>query len=875
MTASRLIGLCVGLGAAVALADPVPVATLDETDMFPFVPSYDAPENVVNMSHLLDAPAGKHGRIRVEGGHFVNDKGRVRLHATNLTGPANFPTHAEAERLAARLARFGINCVRLHYFDSAYGTFMLPPEPGILAEDFRTKRRFDPARRDRQDYLIAQFKKRGIYVDMNLHVARTLDARDGFAPGTPWANKGVDQFDPRIIAEEKAYAKELLEHVNPYTGLSYLKDPVVALVELNNEDALWNQYLGGGLDNLGQPYATVFKNLWNDWLTRKYATDAALHAAWKPAHVPAGEEMVPEGRFDGEVKPDGKTWILDRGSAQATAAAQDGVLRVNVTRTGDAYFPKLYRRVAVKKDVPYTVTFRIRRASGGTGEVGFAVADRRHGWASLGVLTRLAPNAKWQTHAFSFYAPEDVDAAEIQFTRFGAGGVYEIDDLSFRAGCDFTSLAGLSPAKGEIPIVKARGTAPMPMLRDFYQFLVDTERAYWTGMQRYLQKDLGLEAPVSATQLGYSPPHVQADLDFVDNHSYWLHPSIGKDWKIGNRAMVNAKGGCIIGLAGARVAGKPYTVSEYNHPYPNFYGAEGQPMLRAYGALQGWDGVFEYSYNNRQNAEPVNNEYFFSLAARSDVLAHFPACAAIYLRGDVKESATTFVANMPYGAYFDRLCTTRAVSQGISQSPARLPWWLGLVHRVAVDVTAKSAPCAPPPPDPGAVVLSDTRELCWNVEDPKNGYWTVDTANTKLFTGFPKGRTVDLGGVTIAVGKTKLGWATVSLVSHGATGFGEQGRPAAILLTATGLSHNGGATFTDEGGGAISCRGAHWGAGKTVCEGIRATITLPSPAAKTRCWALDESGARKAAVPVRDAGGRAEVALDPAYRTVWYELDVR
>ena len=55
MMTSRLIGLCMGLGAAVALADPVPVAMLDETDMFPFVPSYDAPENVVNMSHLLDA----------------------------------------------------------------------------------------------------------------------------------------------------------------------------------------------------------------------------------------------------------------------------------------------------------------------------------------------------------------------------------------------------------------------------------------------------------------------------------------------------------------------------------------------------------------------------------------------------------------------------------------------------------------------------------------------------------------------------------------------------------------------------------------------------------------------------------------------------
>ena len=155
------LGLMFGLCAASAFADPVAVAQLDETDMFPFVPSYDSPKNVVNMSHLLEAPAGKHGRIRVKDGHFVNDKGRVKLHATNLTGPANFPTHAEAERLAARLARFGINCVRLHYFDSSYGTFMLPEEQGILAEDFRTRRRFDPERRDRQDYLLAQFKKRG------------------------------------------------------------------------------------------------------------------------------------------------------------------------------------------------------------------------------------------------------------------------------------------------------------------------------------------------------------------------------------------------------------------------------------------------------------------------------------------------------------------------------------------------------------------------------------------------------------------------------------------------------------------------------------------------------------------------------------------
>ena len=847
-----------------------------EDGMFPFVPSYDAPDNVVNMSHLLEAPAGKDGRIRVKDGHFVNDKGRVRLHATNLTGPANFPTHAEAERLAARLARFGINCVRLHYFDSSYGTFMLPHEQGIIDESGETRRKLDPERRDRQDYLVAQFKKRGIYVNVNLHVARTLGEADGVPPGTPWANKGVDQFDPHIIELEKEYARELLSHVNPYTGMSYLKDPVVAVVELNNEDALWRVYKTGGIDALGKPHADVFRSQWNAWLLKKYGSGERVKEAWKQQMQPLGDEMIAEGKFDGAVAPDGKRWILDKGSAKAKVGAEDGVLRVTVTKKGNEYFPKVYRRVAVKKDMPYTVSFRIRRTKGATGEVGFAVADRRKGWSSLGVLTRFEPTAKWSEHAFTFYAGDTVDKAEIQFTRFGEG-TYEIDDLSFRTGGKSLDISGLSPEKGEIPIVKAKSSAAPAMTRDFYQFLCDTEHAYWTGMRDYLQKELGLEAPVSATQLGYSPPHLQAEMDYVDVHAYWCHPRVTKDWSIPNKAMVNARGGCIVRLAGQRVAGKPYTVSEYNHPYPIYYGAEGQPMLRAYGALQGWDGVFEYSYNNRQNAEPDHNEYFFSMAARTDVLAHFPACAAIYLRGDVKESTTKIVANLPYAEYFERLVKQRAVGQGIAQaSGGKLPVELGLVHQVAVDVTGQTPAATENVPAFGTTITSDTGELTWDCEIPGAGVWTVNTPNTKLFTGFPKGRTFDLGGVKIAVGETKLGWATVSLTSHDATGFGEDGRSARILLTATGLCHNKGAKFTEHDGGRMSCRDDDWGHGPTVNEGIPATVTLSAPAAKVTCRALDERGEPKADVPVTaDANGQTAIVIDPKFRTVWYEIAVK
>jgi len=79
-----------------------------EEGLFPFVVAYDTPANATNVSAWLDRPAGVHGFIRVEGGHLKNDAGPVRFWATNICFEACFPTHQQAERLAARLARLKI-----------------------------------------------------------------------------------------------------------------------------------------------------------------------------------------------------------------------------------------------------------------------------------------------------------------------------------------------------------------------------------------------------------------------------------------------------------------------------------------------------------------------------------------------------------------------------------------------------------------------------------------------------------------------------------------------------------------------------------------------------------------------------------------------
>ena len=95
------------------------VAAPDDSGMFPFVIRPDVADTAADLSALLEAPAGKGGFLRRDGEHFVDASGRrVRLNGVNLTARGNFPSHEEADRLAAHFARLGFNCVRLHYFDT-------------------------------------------------------------------------------------------------------------------------------------------------------------------------------------------------------------------------------------------------------------------------------------------------------------------------------------------------------------------------------------------------------------------------------------------------------------------------------------------------------------------------------------------------------------------------------------------------------------------------------------------------------------------------------------------------------------------------------------------------------------------------------------
>ena len=193
----------------------------------------------VDVSFLLDAPAGKHGFVRAQGAHLVTGDGkRIRFWGMNVTdwskGSIMVPSKEDSPLWAATLARFGVNCVRFQFLD-------LPTPRGLIDGKRDDTRALDPEVFDREDFFIAELEKRGIYINFNLLVGRPFKAGDGVQDYQKIREgaKGISLYDPRIIELQKEYAKQLLAHYNPYTKFEYRNDPAVAMVEINNENALW------------------------------------------------------------------------------------------------------------------------------------------------------------------------------------------------------------------------------------------------------------------------------------------------------------------------------------------------------------------------------------------------------------------------------------------------------------------------------------------------------------------------------------------------------------------------------------------------------------------------------------------------------------
>ena len=277
---------------------------VDTSDWFPLKVDNDfVSPSLISMADWQDRPAGKHGFMQMKGNRYEFEDGTLaKLWGVNLI---NWQVDEQLfDRWAEALAKYGVNLGRM----VAFGRPNYPNKWAhyVKIQDVEDGLKFDPGAMKLFDYGFAKLKEHGVYV--------------AFSPFYGWyptpADKqrlinhdelmgvlrkafpcqgsfyGVTCFAPDVQDLQIQFHVNLLNHVNPYTGLRYADDPALVFVELQNEEntflQLWR--IEEQLDKC-PTYKKRYYQGFAEWLKRNYESHEALAEAW-------GNELKPEESLD-------------------------------------------------------------------------------------------------------------------------------------------------------------------------------------------------------------------------------------------------------------------------------------------------------------------------------------------------------------------------------------------------------------------------------------------------------------------------------------------------------------------------------------------------------------------------------------------------
>jgi hypothetical protein len=867
--------------------------------LFSFVlPWNDSSNSAISLGGLNAAPAGTQGFVGVDAnGHLATTAGRMRFWGVNTCFGADFPQNADADAVAARMAKFGINIVRFHHMD------MYAAQNGIWSGT-SPDRTLSPAQLDKLDYFINALKRHGIYADLNLCVSRPFNRGSDLPAAidsvSDWKIRAaLGFFDSQILSLQKQYAQALLTHVNPYTGNAYINEPAVAFIEINNENGLLQQYLSGQIDAIPGYYKNELTTQWNAWLLARYTTNAALVSAWNILSAPTGSEMITNGNSSNAAAA---SWNLEQhnGAAASISVTNDApgggrALRIDVTATGSEgwYVQCNQGSLALDKSKPYILSFLVKAdmARAITATIGMA----HDPWSDLGYSMTANCTTAWQQFCDTFNVTASDANGRLNFSNMATHtGTIWLSDISLKIGGTVGLYAGENLDNKTIPYFPYQnGPARTTEARhDWYGFLTVTEKNYWVAMRDYIKTTLGARSIVFGTIMGCSTPNILSAFDVFDTHAYWQHPDFpgvawsSTDWRMNNSAMVNHQtDNTFLSLAPKRVLGRPHCVTEYNHPAPNTFQAECFLFLATYASLQDWDAVFAFDYNSSLNS--WNRQMatgYFDIDQNPVKMASLIPAANAFRRADIAPALQQVVAPISKETELEQLFTTwawklvDATSAGVNAAVA-------LQHRIAIALDGQSVPADALPvttaAPTGGAITSDTREIVWDASTAGKGFITVDTRKTKFVYGYCGGRTVTLSGFTIAPADSgQNGFSVLALSVMKGDSFGNASQ---ILLTALGTQQNTGQLWYQYPSTALSFPPAEdvsitsrdqWGSAPSLCEGISGTVTLPYAPSAVQVWALTATGARGTALPVSASSGSAQFTIAPASQALWYELAV-
>jgi hypothetical protein len=839
-----------------------PTTTAVSDTFFPFVLPWNdgVTGTATDLSFLNVKPAGKNGRIEARNGHFYEQKtgSRVRFFGTNLVTSAAFPAKTDADAIAARLAKLGVNIVRFHHLQNDWDL----PNGTIWKRD-KMQLELDPAALDRMDFFISRLRAHGIYINLNLQTTRKPIPEQGLpASSTQLKDYGkkADKYYERLIVLQQEYAKALLDRTNPYTKLKYKDDPALMVIEINNENSLvgWpGESPGAGVPGFPEPFRGELVRQWNAWLKEKYQNNATLAQNWPNLDRRGASVVNAKSQWTFENQSKGDVTFTPAPESGSQMTAPDLVASVN-NNPGPAWHVQTHiGGLTLKEGQPYTVEFTAR----GDRNTAFSVDARldQPDWRFLGLSGSVSVTPEWKTYTLTFRPVGTVPGhGRVGFTMGDTRGKVEIKNFSIREG---EKIEGLQPGEtiGNIDLPSA---GLNQRSQDYVMFLAETERKFSTRMRRYLTDDLGFRnTNIIDSQISWgslTSLYREEEMEFADNHAYWNHPAFLKgdwsptDYRVDRKPLVNELehgGGTLADLAVFRVANKPYSISEYNHPAPSDFQAEMMPLYSTFAAFQDWDIIYTFAWD-ATGTGVKNDAYdnYFDSGKNPAKAALFPAAALIFRQGLVPPSnvSALLTVSFPYwGTYY-------RPTDAWSGTGKPLPF---LTHRVGVQAGKENKIVVENRPSATPITLRGT---------PGQRFVVSRTEKSVSITGFVGGQEISADPVQVKFGKFGFNFGTLMVTPVDSKPIFESKR---ILVSSLSRVENTNMQWN----AARDSVSDKWGTGPTRFEFVPATIRVATNGPR-KVYALDATGKRRTLLKSSWTKRQTVFTTTVSDKTCWYEI---
>jgi hypothetical protein len=250
----------------------------DSTDWLDFNPPSDSfTESPIDLRGLNESFAGEHGVIAARGDRFVHSGNGREVNFWAVNGPPGNLKREELQTCARRLAKYGVNLVRLHsaMFDKAGNA--------------------DTTKVRRAQAIVSAMRAEGVYSHFSIYFPLWLSP----PADHPWL-KGYDgkkhpfaslMFDPEFQERYRSWWKALL--LTPDAdGRRLVDEPAVFGLEVQNEDSFF--FWTFNPDQIPDEQMRLLEARFALWVKKRYGSLDEAMQRWKGQG--AKRDNIKEGR---------------------------------------------------------------------------------------------------------------------------------------------------------------------------------------------------------------------------------------------------------------------------------------------------------------------------------------------------------------------------------------------------------------------------------------------------------------------------------------------------------------------------------------------------------------------------------------------------